>query len=351
MESLKTLGLEAWQRASSEGLLITDPDGTIQSINPRLKALLGLEDTPVSVKELVDASRGALPELATVFEIDGAASLPRWGSVLVQRPMTRRLYWEQIPLEADGAPAGSCTIFRDTTTQAARGGVRQAFLAMISHDLRTPLSAILGFSEMLRYNRDALSTEMQQELLDGIMRNANDLSRFTQLALDVIYLEANVESLETEPVALVRFVQEWLNDALHRTPPQQLIFCNGVAAASPVRISPSALHRILQIVVDFALAESPAGHPVELSVDFNSIRAHIRIRHEAPNLTPADAASLFELFQPRDLSEHARPQLHRVQLYLANLLAERQNGMLTLLREPDAIYQFDLAFPLEALAH
>lgn len=347
MELLDTLGLDAWWRASSEGLLITDLDGWIRSINPRLLALFGLKETPASLQELVAATRGTLPELATAFDIDRPAGALRWGSVLVHRPMLQRLYWEQIPLEDNGQPAGICTIFRDTTTQTDRDVSRQAFLAMISHDLRTPLSAILGFSEMLRYNREALSNEVQQELLDSIIRNANDLSRFTQLALDVMYLEADIESLETEPVALDHFVQQWLNDAMHRIPAGQVLFRNGVSVPLPVRTSPAALHRILQILVDFALAESPTGHPVELSVDFNTVRAHIRIRHEAPHLAPADAAGLFKLFQPRDLSEHARPQFHRIQLYVANLLAERQHGMLTLLSEPDAVYQLDLALPLE----
>lgn len=347
MEPLKRLGLEAWQRASSEGLLIADPDGRIQSMNPRLKEMFGLEYTPASVEELVTATYGVLPELATVFETDGPGDAPRWGSVLVRRPAMLRLYWEQIPLEDNGRPAGICAIFRDSAPQAGHDVSRQAFLAMISHDLRTPLSAILGFSEMLRYNREALSIEVQQELLDSIIRNANDLSRFTQLALDAMYLEANVESLETEPVALDDFVQRWVSDAMHRISTDRLLFCNGNSRPSLARISPSALHRILQILIDFALAESPAGRPVELSLDFNTVRAHIRIRHEAPNLSSEDAAGLFTPFQLRDLSEHARPQLHRIQLYVANLLAERQHGLLTLLGEPDTVYQLDLALPLE----
>lgn len=347
MEPLNKLGLEAWQHASSEGLLITDLDGQIQRLNPRLKSLLGLERTPASMAELVAETRATLPELATILESDDSLPTPRWGSLLVQRPAMLRLHWEQIPLIQDSQPVGTCTIFRDMAIQADRDASRQAFLAMISHDLRTPLSAILGFSELLRSNQEALSTEVQHELLESIIRNANELNRFTQLALDVMYLEANVESFETEPVALDHFVRQWFADAMHRISPNQLQYHNGVSSPFPARIAPSALHRILQILVDFALAESPAGRPVELSLEFNTERAHIRVRHEAPNLSQADATALFTSFQPRNLSEHSRPQLHRAQLYVANLLAERQRGLLTLLEGPDASYQLDLALPLE----
>jgi hypothetical protein len=49
---------------------------------------------------------------------------------------------------------------------------------------------------------------------------------------------------------------------------------------------------------------------------------------------------------PRDLSESGRPQLHRMQLYVASLLAERQQGYLTLRGRDDSYYQIDLALPL-----
>lgn len=350
MKSLNVLGLEAWRHASSEGVLVTNAAHQVESLNPRLKELLHLDHDPATAQGLLAATRASMPELATILDFDPAPHAARWGSVLVHGPVPVRLRWEQMPLYDDGQRVGTCTVFRDVTTQVERDLSKQSFLAMISHDLRTPLSAILGFSELLRSNHSALPAEVQEELLDSIVRNAADLNRFTQIALDVMYLEANVETFETEAVALDHFMRQWLADAAHRFPAEQLIFRNGVSPASPARIAPSALHRILQILVEFALAESPAGNPVLLSLDYNTVCAHIRVRLEAPNLTRQDAATLFELFRPRDLSERSRPQLHRIQMHVANLLAERQRGLLTLHEEPQAFFQLDLALPLDAAA-
>lgn len=350
MKPPNLLGLEAWQRASSEGVLVTNATNQVESVNPRLKELLHLDYDPVTVQDLLAATHASMPEFASILDFDPAPRTARWGSALVHGPAPVRLQWEQIPLFDDGEWVGVCTVFRDVTAQAERDLSKQSFLAMISHDLRTPLSAILGFSELLRSNRDALPAEVQEELLDSIVRNATDLNRFTQVALDVLYLEANVETFETEAVALDRFMRQWLADAAHRFPAEQLVYRNGVSATYPARIAPSAVHRILQILVEFALAESPAGSPVHLSLDYNSVRAHIRIRHEAPNLTHQDASTLFELFRPRDLSEHSRPQLHRIQMYVANLLAERQRGLLMLHEESQTFFQFDLALPLDITA-
>ena len=171
---------------------------------------------------------------------------------------------------------------------------------------------------------------MQLELLDSIIRNANDLNRFTQLALDVMYLEANVESFETEPVLLEHFVRQWFADALHRLSPEQLQFRNGVSSPSPARIAPSALQRICK----FSLTLRGRKPRKATRSNFRSNltqRARIFARHEAPTCS-ADAATLFTLFQSRDLSEHSRPLLHPAQLIVAQPACRTPERLLTLLR-------------------
>ncbi len=70
------------------------------------------------------------------------------------------------------------------------------------------------------------------------------------------------------------------------------------------------------------------------------------LRHQAPHLTEEEAGRLFALMAPRDLSEERRPQLHRMQFYVASLLAERQDGSLVLRQRPDQSIELDLAMTL-----
>ena len=70
---------------------------------------------------------------------------------------------------------------------------------------------------------------------------------------------------------------------------------------------------------------------------------------QAPGLTESDVALLFQIMQPRDLSETGRPQMHRMQLYVARLLAERQQGNLSLRGQADFVYEIDLSLPLAPL--
>jgi signal transduction histidine kinase len=346
MNDLNLLAMQAWSASSEEGVLITDLTECICLINPRLQELLKLRTTPRTVSALLRQAEGVMPELSSLLTASDSAYHVQWGNLRVPHYPMRRLVWQRMPLIDHDRLVGSLFIFRDAATQGQLDVAKQSFLSMISHDLRTPLSTILGFAELLYSSRGKLSDDEQAEFLEHIIQNANDLSRYTQIALDIMYLEANSQNFEAESVFLNRFVKHWLSDALHRFPVERIVFQNGTVTDPLAQVAPSALHRILYILAEFALAESPPDEPVEMRLNYNGAQAHIMIQHYAPGLSATDAAMLFQLMNPRDLSEAGRPLLHRMQLYVACLLAERQQGYLALHDQGEQRYQLDLAIPL-----
>ncbi len=347
MDNLRLLSMQAWSASSDEGILVIDLAGTICELNPRLQELLRLHTVPRTVSALLRQVEGANPELAGVLaRPDAEAYYTQWGNLRIQHYPPRRLTWQRVPLLDGDQLAGTLVIFRDTAGQGQPELAKQSFLSMISHDLRTPLSAILGFAELLYNNRGKLDDDEQAEFLEHIIQNANDLSRYTQIAMDIMYLEANAQNFEIEAIFLNRFVKHWLSDALHRFPVERIEFHNGIEGDPMARVAPSALHRILYILAEFALAESPLDEPVGLRLSFDQSQAHIVIQHQAPRLGSDDAKTLFQLMNPRDLSEAGRPVLHRMQLYVASLLAERQQGYLALRDQGERHYELDLAMPL-----
>jgi signal transduction histidine kinase len=350
MNDLNLLAMQAWAGSSEEGILVTDREGRICLVNSRLQELLRLRTTPHTVPALLRQIENAMPELGSLLVAPDLAYHAQWGTLRVQPYPPRRLIWQRIPLVDGGQLVGSLVIFRDAVTQGQLDVAKQSFLSMISHDLRTPLSTILGFAELLYNNRGKLSDDEQAEFLEHIIQNANDLSRYTQIALDIMYLEANLQNFEAESVFLNRFVKHWLSDALHRFPVERILYQNGTVGDPLAQIAPAALHRILYILAEFALAESPADEQVEMRLNYDGAKAHIVIQHYAPGLSADDATMLFQLMNPRDLSEAGRPLLHRMQLYVACLLAERQQGYLALRDQGGQQYQLDLAVPLASVS-
>ncbi len=347
MDALQIRAVQQWSEQSNEGVLAFDRDGRILLLNARLLALLGLGTSPQTVEALLDLIRATVPELASLLE-EGVSvtQQAQWGSLRIQKYHPQHITWQRVPIADGETIVGVLLILRDATTQGHTELSKQSFLSMISHDIRTPLSTILGFAELLYNNRDTISGSEQAEFLGHIIKNANQLSRYAQVALDVMYLEAELKSLETEAVPLGRFVEKWLLDASHRLAADQIVLANGYAVELFAAVSPSAMHRILNILVEFALAESPPDGLVNIKLQNDEALAHIVVEHQALTLHHDDISNLFRLMHPRDLSEQGRPQLHRMQLYVANLLAVRQNGFLTVAKYGENTYAFDLAMPL-----
>jgi len=348
MQSLDLLGLQAWIASSGEGVLITDLHGNICRSNPRLLELFGLGAAPPTVASLLQQAEALAPDLRRILLPAHAPLRTQQGMLRLARTPPQDLAWQQMPLFAGEALQGHAFVVRDATGQGQFDLARQSFLSMVSHDLRTPLSTILGFAELLYYNRGSLSDAEQAEFVEHILTNANALSRYTQIALDILYLEADQRPFETDTVRLNTFVRHWLTDALHRFSADRIVFSDTVNGSGPLaQIAPAALHRILYILAEFALAETPPSEPIVVRISRAEAHAHITLEHHAPRLSEDEADALFRLMHPRDLSEVGRPSLHRVQLYVASLLAQRQQATLSVHSRPHHRYQFDLAVPLD----
>lgn len=348
MDTLQSLAFQHWSEHSYEGVLAYDKTGRILFLNHWLKDLFGLSTMPQTTDALYSKISALIPDIGAVLMPAPSSGAIQWGSLRIRNYQPKQITWQRIPVTENGVPQGTLVIFRDATTHGQAELSKQSFLSMISHDLRTPLSTILGFAELLVTNRSSFSEDEQNEFLGHIIKNANQLNRYAQIALDVMYLEADLQSFDTQIVSLGRFVSHWLTDASHRFSAKQLVFGNGYVNDPQALIAPSAMHRILYILAEFALSESPPDSPVNIHIDFDDALAHVVVELQAPALVPDEIPDLFRLMQPRDLSEKGRPQLHRMQLYVANLLTERQKGFLTVNAKGDSVYTLDVAMPLTA---
>lgn len=346
MDTLQFSALRRWSELTREGVLAVDHSGHILILNPKLRDRLALHPPPQTVKALVTQVSKNAPELKRLLSVELFSPQTAWGSLQIAGHPAQQMLWERAPLFADDEVVGTLFIFRDAVSEGQRKLAKQSFLGMLSHDLRTPLSTILGFAELLYNNLDTLGREEQTEFLEHIINNASQLSRYIQIALDVMYLEADLQNFETEVVSLQHFVKHWITDASYRLSVHQLTFQNGAEIAPMAYASPEALHRILYILAEFALAEAPEGETIRLNLSTDSLYAHVIVEHRAPDLRSEDIPNLFRIAQPRDLSDAGRPKLHRMQLYVAHLLAERQQGHLSIHERPEQMYELDLAMPL-----
>ncbi len=345
MDTLQILALQRWSELTNEGVLAVEKSGHILILNSKLRERLALQIPAQNVKALLSQATKHAPDLKRLL-VDLNSPRTEWGSLQIVGQPARQMLWERTPLQIGDEVVGALFIFRDAVSEGQRELAKQSFLSMISHDLRTPLSTILGFAELLYNTQETSSREEQAEFLQYIINSATQLSKHIKIALDVMYLEADLKNFETEVVSLQRILEHWSADASHRLCVQRLAFHNGTEADLLAHASPEALHQIMDIMVEFAQTEAPENDTIQIHLSQDGLYAHVFVEHRAPGLHREDIPNLFRITYPRDLSDEGRPKLHRMQLYVAHLLAERQQGHLTIHEREGQKYTLDLAVPL-----
>jgi signal transduction histidine kinase len=111
------------------------------------------------------------------------------------------------PVQADGPALGRLFVVRDITRESEAERMRGAFVATVSHELRSPLTAIVGYTDTL-LSSGPWEAETQREFLEIVAQSATKLTGLVDNLLDAAKVEAGVLSLDREPVRLERIAQQ-----------------------------------------------------------------------------------------------------------------------------------------------
>jgi two-component system sensor histidine kinase KdpD len=180
--------------------------------------------------------------------------------------------------------------------QAQAQGVRNALLAAISHDYRTPLATIMGAASSLQEQTDRLDPGQRQRLAKSIVDETERLSRLTENTLQLARLDApgvqlrcDWESAEEIVGAVLRRVRP--HDPTHRVrarlePALPLLWCDAMLIA-----------QMLENLVDNALKYSPEDAPVEVLVRCVGAQHVLAVRDRGPGIAPAWRERVFEVFR------------------------------------------------------
>jgi signal transduction histidine kinase len=230
----------------AEGVIAADHRGKVLNANAAARSLLGygrtsdLPDLPQlfrakSARALVDAALHGRPVLGAELEMDGMVL------VLSARPL----------------PAGGLIlVMQDLTGIRKLEAMRRDFVANVSHELKTPLTSISGYSETLL--TDHPDPDTSKRFLQVILGNAHRMQRLVDSLLDLSRIESGRWQPKFEEVDLRPIIREVFDDCHER--------CVGGQVALNLELAPDALvieadeDAIRQIVlnlVDNALRYTP----------------------------------------------------------------------------------------------
>jgi two-component system, OmpR family, sensor histidine kinase KdpD len=173
--------------------------------------------------------------------------------------------------------------------------IKTAILRAVSHDLRSPLTAIRAAGEGLESGALDLTAEDRAALLETIRTEARRLDRLVANLLDLSRLEAGA----ADPRPELRTVDDLVAGALDGLGAEGDRVDYALPPDAPlVRVDPAQIERVLVNLLENALKFSPPETRVEVGVEPGETEAVIRVRDFGPGLAPAEAERLFEPFLP-----------------------------------------------------
>lgn len=220
--------------------------------------------------------------------------------------------------------------------------LRSSILAALSHDLRTPVTALVGMADTIALGK--LSPERQRYMLDGIRTQAMSINQQMSKLLDMAKLSAGKLELRTE----WQPIDEVLGATLQLIKAQwkdREITVDLPAALPPIRIDAVLIERVLWNLLENAIKYAPADSPIEITVRHSGHELELAVADAGPGLSAAQQENVFELFQ-RGRSESDIPGLG-LGLAIARTIMTAHGGRITAHNRSGGGACFRVHFPLE----
>ncbi len=192
---------------------------------------------------------------------------------------------------------------RDAESAQARAqgqAVRNALLAAISHDYRTPLAAIMGAASSLRDQGGKLAPEQRQRLAQSIVTETRQLSRLTDNTLQLVRLDAPGVQLHLDWESPDELAGVAIDRARKHHDPERRIKVWAEPGLPLVRCDAVLFSQMLENLIDNALKYSDPPAPVELTVRRHGPHIVFAVRDNGPGIEPQWREKIFDVFQRGD---------------------------------------------------
>lgn len=258
------------------------------------------------------------------------------GRLVVLRDITQRKQVEKKLAEA-----------RDQALEALR--LKSRILAVVSHDFRTPLGAILGYAEMLKEGMLGSLSDAQRGPIERIVANTNQLTDLVNDLLDQAQLEAGKITLHVSmfpPSKLIDTIKTTMGPKAEEKG-LKLITALDPGMPSPVRGDISRLNQVVSNLVGNALKFTKEGEVKVRLFRVDEDHWGVEVADTGPGISRQDQEHIFDPFWQVDFSETREHTGMGLGLSIVKQLTNRLNGQIAVESEPGKGTKFVITLPID----
>jgi len=227
--------------------------------------------------------------------------------------------------DKEGQVIASRSVVADITEHKKLDQLKDDFIGLVSHELRSPMTVITGAINTALTEAERLSPEETRQLLQDAALEAELLSNLLGNLLELSRVQAARLVLHAEATSVSKVIQDAVDKIKRQSPVHQFIV-DTPKKIPPLYADPLRLERILYNLLENAVKYSPQGGEIRVSVRPQKEHLVIGVSDQGVGISPADQAKLFGPFQRLEESRPDRARGVGLGLLVCRRLVEAHGG-------------------------
>ncbi len=269
-----------------EGVLVVDQEGRLILVNRMARAIFGIEQADVTGKRFRDVIDNE--DLVEFMSSEEAQTSPRRFELNLADGRVLNAQLTPIP------ELGTAITMQDITHLKELDRIKSDFVSTVSHDLRSPLTAILGYVELI--DRVGPVNDQQKEFIHRIQVSVNNITALINDLLDLGRIEAGFDARnEIVPLtALINYTAESMHNRL--TEKSQTLKLNVAEDLPQVLGHPVRLRQMLSNLLGNAIKYTQENGEIQIRALSEGGQLILQVSDNGPGIPITDQAYIFDKF-------------------------------------------------------
>jgi two-component system phosphate regulon sensor histidine kinase PhoR len=326
-----------------EGVLVVNAAERVVFANRSFAEILGMGVPPQTGSGLVECVRQT-ELIEAVHKVLGGE--PRVEAEIVTGTLRQHYFAATVASVRTTGTDGAVLVLHDITDLRKLERVRRDFVANVSHEFRTPLTAIQGFAETLLAG--AMDDPQNRgRFLEIIVEHSRRLARLTEDLLMLSKMDADRLDFETRRIPVGPFIESCMETAQPRARDKDL----RLSVNQPTKIPDIAgdrrrLTEVLQNLLDNAIQYTPAGGQIMVSAEVSGSEVVFTVLDTGIGIPQAEQPRIFERFYRVDVARSREVGGTGLGLAISKHLVEGHGGRIWVESEIGQGAQFHFSVPI-----
>src|SRR3990172_9199278 len=327
---------EALLSSIGEGIVVTDESGLIDKINPPAEKMVGWKNEEVvgkkwfEVAPLVDDKGVPIPaeKRATQKVLATGQAISNSTYNYIRRDGTIfPVGTTAAPVIIGGKTVGVIAVFRDITKEKEVDRAKTEFVSLASHQLRTPLSAIRWYAEMLMNGDVGAITDEQKEYVRAMYQSNERMIELVNTLLNISRIESGRIRIDPEPTDLGELVKQVLFDLTPKIKTKNQNLVVSVHQDLPrINIDPRMVRQVYMNLLTNALKYTPEGGDIHVIISRKGEEIITQVADSGCGIPQSQQDRVFEKFFRADNAQKMEADGTGLGLYLANSIVSSSKG-------------------------